>query len=209
MMKLSSLTGVLVVGEPVFGQVPAGPQLHPCTINPLNGNIMAAAGNDLVLGTRVPPAVPVVGGNFRAGRVWSAVWNDFADFQKLNDNLVYGKAYYDTNEGARICNQRCQMAAIGVASDTFGNAVGSGLNYGSEVPIAVAGWVLAFVDKEYPTGTPLTNDENGNLTEMSVEEKMKYPERLLATYKKKELDEMFGPAHCQIKVNGRHWVKVK
>lgn len=142
-------------------------------------------------------------------KVWNAVWNDVADFQLLNDKLEYGRCYYDTKDGARICNQRCQMSVIGIASDTFGFGVGSGANPNREVPIAVAGWVLAFVDKEYDCGTPLTNDEWGNLTAMTRSEKMEFPERIVALYKRKEMDEHWGPEGSKIKVLGRHWVKVK
>lgn len=145
---------------------------------------------------------------FKAVRVWNAVWNDIADFQLLNDKLVYGKCYIDTIEGARLATERCQMSLMGIASDTFGFAVGSG-NASSEVPIAVAGWVLAYVDKDYDPGTPLTNDENGNLTEMTLEEKRNYPERLIAIYKKPEPKDSFGVEGKEIQVDGRHWVKVK
>ncbi|WP_412470013.1 MULTISPECIES: hypothetical protein [unclassified Halobacteriovorax] len=147
-------------------------------------------------------------GDVRGARVWNAVWNDVADYQLLNDELIPGKCYYDTIEGARICSERCQLSVIGIASDTFGFGVGKG-NAGLEVPIAIGGWVLAYVDDEYPCGTPLTNDENGNLTEMSLEEKRDYPERLVAIYKKKEHKDTFGDGNIEIQVDGRHWVKVK
>lgn len=142
------------------------------------------------------------------GRIWNAVWNDFADFQLLNDELVFGKCYYDTKDGARICEERCQMSVIGVASDTYGISAGSGANQ-REVPIAVAGWALAFVDQEYECGTPLTNDEHGNLTAMTRAEKLEYPERIIALYKRKEAQETWGPAGRKIDVKGRHWVKIK
>ena len=119
-----------------------------------------------------------------------------------------GKCYYDTYDGAKICNERCQMATIGIASDTFAQIVGKVQNT-KQVPIAVAGWVLAHVDKEYPCGTPLTNDKDGNLTEMTMQEKRDYPERMIGIYKRKELDASFGPENSKIHVNGRHWVKVK
>ena len=185
MLKLSSFARIFVFGEQAKAQYAPGMTiLRPCTIDAVGAVTNPLAGNDVYVSRE---GQVDASGQFKAERVWNAVWNDYADFQKLNDKLVYGKAYYDTIEGARICTQRCQMAVMGIASDTFGHAVGSGANYGSELPIAVAGWVLAYVDKEYPCGTPLTNDENGNLTEMTLEEKMKYPERLIATYKKKEL----------------------
>lgn len=146
---------------------------------------------------------------FLAPKVWNAVWNDIADFQLLADKLEFGKCYYDTKDGAKICNERCQMSVIGIASDTFGFGVGSNGDLRKEVPIGVAGWVLAHVDKEYECGTPLTNDEHGNLTAMTKQEKMEYPERIVAIYKRKEMDKFWGPEGQKIEVNGRHWVKVK
>jgi hypothetical protein len=140
--------------------------------------------------------------------VWNALWNDFADYQQLAGELIPGKCYIDTYEGATVCTDRCQLSVIGIASDTYGMTVGNG-RFEREVPIAVSGWVLAYVDKQYPCGTPLTNDQYGNLTEMTLEEKRDYPERLVALYKKHEENETFGNERRNIKVDGRHWVKVK
>ena len=147
-------------------------------------------------------------GQFMARKVWSCVWNDYADFQLLCDELIPGKCYIDSADGAKIATERCQLSVIGVASNTFAHSVGTRGDQ-KQVPIAVAGWVLAYVDKEYPCGTPLTNDENGNLTEMTLEEKRNYPERLVATYKRKEMQERFGFQDSYIEVDNRHWVKVK
>ena len=100
------------------------------------------------------------------------------------------------------------MAAVGIYSDTYGQGLGS-TDDNATAPIAVAGWVLAYVDKEYVPGTPLTNDSNGNLTEITEEEKSKYPERILATYKKKEATKEWGIEGQKVYVDGRCWVKVK
>jgi hypothetical protein len=167
---------------------------------------IANSGNDIAICGGATPSASL--SQLIASRVWNAVWNDIADFQLLNDKLEYGKCYVDHIEGARIAYERCQLGIIGMASDTFGHGVGAGANK-REVPIAVCGWVLAFVDQEYPCGTPLTNDENGNLTEMTLQEKRDYPERMLGIYKKPEREEEFGPKGSAVKVNGRHWVKVK
>ncbi|MAZ47364.1 MAG: hypothetical protein CME65_02305 [Halobacteriovoraceae bacterium] len=173
------------------------------------------AGSGLVYGLVVTntnnlttaPAAPF--GHMMAEKVWNSVWNDYADFQFLGeDKYTAGKAYYDTVEGARLCTSRCQMGVMGIASDTFAHIVGQ-VPEENQIPIAVAGWVLAHVDKEYECGVALTNDENGNLTQMTIEEKQNFPERLIAVYKKPEIRETFGTASHQIKVDGRHWVQVK
>lgn len=177
-------------------------------INATNGNIGSISGlrEEGIILARDTTTTSMR--QFAAEKVWNAVWNDFADFQLLSDKLEFGKCYIDTTDGARLCTERCQFSVIGVASDTFGHAAGARQDV-TQVPIAVAGWVLAYVDKEYPCGTPLTNDENGNLTEMTLEEKRDYPERMIGIYKRKEMEKYFGPEESKIKVNGRHWVKVK
>jgi hypothetical protein len=147
-------------------------------------------------------------GHLQAEKIWNSVWNDYADLQLLCDEYIAGKCYFDTADGAKICSEQCQLSVMGLATDTFAQVVGKRSDQ-KQIPIAVAGWALAFVDKEYPCGTPLTNNSEGDLTEMTLQEKRDYPERLVGIYKKKELDAEFGPAHSKIKVNGRHWVKVK
>lgn len=194
--KLTSIT---------FGTGADTPSIQRCSIDNA-GNVTgpgADAGNSLVITNSVNT------GFFRADKVWNAVWNDIADFQLLADKLEFGRCYFDTKDGARICSERCQMSVIGIASDTFGFGVGAGANINREVPIAVAGWVLAFVDQEYDCGTPLTNDQFGNLTAMTLQEKRDFPERIVAIYKRKEMDSYWGPQSNKIEVNGRHWVKVK
>ncbi len=197
-------------GRICIGDLPSGPTLARATINDITGTVssVGTAGRSLVL---INDSTNNVEGDFKADKVWNAVWNDIADFQKLADKLEYGKCYFDTLEGAKICNVRCQASVIGIASDTFGFGVGSDNpnNEGREVPLAVAGWALAIVDEEYAPGTVLTNDANGNLTKMSFFEKLLHPERIVAIYKKKETKNEYGSANKKIAVNQRHWVKVK
>lgn len=196
---MGSLSGRLTTIT--FGTGAGAPTIRRCTINNLGQH--SGAGGDAGAGL-------LVSGDFKSEtKIWSAVWNDIADFQLLNDELIYGKCYFDTKDGARICDKRCQLSVIGIASDTFGYGLGTGANTHHEVPIAVAGWVLAYVDDEYECGTPLTNNENGDLTAMTLEEKQNYPERIVAIYKRKEMQELWGPDERKIQVNDRHWVKVK
>ena len=63
--------------------------------------------------------------------------------------------------------------------------------------------------EKYEPGDALTNNEYGFLSKMTVEEKEKYPERIVAIYKRPEVRDYWGPENAKIRVNGRHWVKVK
>ncbi len=200
MQKLSMLANLLSIGN----IAEAVTTLRSCTINGTGGLTVAGGGTDLCVSNDGATA----SGQFIANRVWNAVWNDIADFQLVCDDVVFGKCYFDTFDGAKICTVRCQKSVIGIATNTFGMAVGQG-RYEKQVPIGISGWVLAFVDKIYEPGTPLTNDEKGNLTEMTLEEKQSYPERIVAIYKKPEYDEFFGVESKKVEVNGRHWVKIK
>lgn len=147
-------------------------------------------------------------GDIYANKVWDGVWNDLADFQDLADEYIPGKCYYDTLEGAKICNVRCQKSVIGILSDTFGFALGKDKNKG-QAPFAVSGWVLAYVEDDCEPGDPLTNDKHGNLIKIEYPEKCAWPERIVAIYKKPETSDYWGPDGNKIYVNGRHWVKVK
>lgn len=201
MQRLSFLTNLITIGN----KASALTTLRTCSIDGGGGVTgIGGAGVDLCVSNNGTG----VDGQFVATRVWNAVWNDIVDYQLVCDEVIPGKCYYDTFDGAKICNTRCQKSVVGIASDTFGFGLGRG-RHKNEVPLAIGGWVLAFVDKIYEPGTPLTCDAKGDLTEMTLEEKQLYPERIVGIYKKPEYDEYFGVENTKVKVNGRHWVKVK
>ena len=75
--------------------------------------------------------------------------------------------------------------------------------------VAVSGFVLAYVDGECKPGAPLTCTENGHLVEISMEDKIRYPERIVATYWKNEPNEYWGSESRKVKVDGRKWVKIR
>lgn len=202
MQKLSFLANLLTIGS----SAEAATTLQACTIDNSTGTITTVLGGPDLSVNNSGTASPT--GQFIAEKVWNSVWNDLADFQLVCDEVVFGKCYYDTFDGAKICNVRCQKSVIGIASDTFGMALGQG-RYQNQIPIGTSGWVLAFVDKTYEPGTPLTNDERGYLTEMTLSEKQNYPERLIGIYKKPEYETQFGTENKKVDVNGRHWVKIK
>ncbi len=143
-------------------------------------------------------------GYFYATRVYNAVWNDFADYQPLLEDIyIPGYCYYETGSGIKKCFKRRQRGVVGVCSDTFGISVGQDSNK-HQIPMAVSGWVLAHVDKDYKPGTALINDKNGKLTKARWYEKIFFYDRVIGFYARKEKEEWNS-----LKVNGRVWIKVK
>jgi hypothetical protein len=71
--------------------------------------------------------------------------------------------------------------------------------------VAVGGFVLAFSDRVYPPGTPMTCSKDGRLTRMGFLMRILHPERIVGVFYKEEvLSSWFG-----IAVAGRHWIKVR
>lgn len=145
-------------------------------------------------------------GYLYATRVYNAVWNDIVDFVDAPEDLVidYGRVYVRTPDySVDISDQYCQAGILGIASDTFGFGVGT-KETGNQIPIAIGGFVLAYVDKVYPPGTPLTSGIDGGLTELKGIDKRDSPERMVATFDRPEKSEEWNG----VVVNGRSWVKV-
>ena len=185
---------------------------------------ITAAGATVNSGTSIPAAssitdgtasLNVAGGILAVGRiksatgVYNAVWNDLADCIPVDDECKVEPGYCYCFDGERYYKSTKYLdeGIIGIDSDTYGMNMGHkpGLN---QMDVAVAGFVLAYVDKEYKPGTPLTCTENGYLTEIKKEDKIEYPERIVATYWKSEPADEWGSDSRKVKVNGRKWVKV-
>lgn len=141
--------------------------------------------------------------------VYNAVWNDLADCIPVDDECKVEPGYCYCFDGEKYYKSTKYLdeGIVGIDSDTYGMNMGRkpGLN---QMDVAVAGFVLAYVDKEYKPGTPLTCTENGYLTEIKKEDKIEYPERIVATYWKNEPADEWGSDSRKVKVNGRKWVKV-
>ena len=151
-----------------------------------------------------------VQGNIYGSKVWGCVWNDLADCIDVPEStdLEYGYCYCFDGENYYKSTEYLNDGIIGIHSDTAGFCMGKRED-GKQMDVAVAGFVLAYVDKEYPAGTPLTCTENGYLTKIEKSDKMEYPEKIVATYWKNESSEYWGGEKDKIKVNGRKWVKIK
>ena len=167
-----------------------------------NGGITMENATDIVLGNKYV---------WKQGdRITGAVFNDLADAIPVGegDGLEAGYCYGFDGEHYTKTSEYLQKSYIGIHSDTYGFKLGHEEDK-EKLNVAGAGVVLAYGDKEYEVGTPLTCTSDGHLTEIKLEDKIKYPERVAATYWKNEPNEEWGPEGDKIKVNGRKWVKVK
>lgn len=142
--------------------------------------------------------------HFYAGAVHNAVWNDLADCIEVPEDTDLEFGYcYSWNGNKVEKTSRKSKNCIGIHSNTAGLFMG-------EKPVrtiqaAVAGFALAYVDRIYPEGTPLTWSDDGKLTKCTVLKRVLHPERVIATFYKEEKQESWHG----VKVNNRHWVKVR
>ena len=150
-----------------------------------------------------------VQGNIYGSKVWGCVWNDLADCIDVPEStdLEYGYCYCFDGENYYKSTEYLNDGIIGIHSDTAGFCMGKKENE-KQMNVAVAGFVLAYVDKEYSVGTPLTCKENGILTKLKEEDISKNPHKIVGTFWKTEPCEKWGAEGKEVDVNGRMWVKV-
>ena len=142
--------------------------------------------------------------HFYAGAVHNAVWNDLADCIEVPENtdLEFGYCYSWNGDKVEKTSRKSKNC-IGIHSNTAGLFMGEKPT--KTIQTAVAGFALAYVDKIYPEGTPLTWSDNGKLTKCTVLKRVLHPERVIATFYKEEKQESWHG----VKVNNRHWVKIR
>lgn len=145
--------------------------------------------------------------------VYNAVWNDMVDCIEVPDSTVlrYGRCYVFDGEAYRPSSEYMEEGIIGIHSDTAGFYVGS--KKGRCLEVAVAGFALAYVDREYAPGTPLTCGPNGTLTEMKEEDIPMNPHRIVGTFWKREWSDWWGFKRPivdsqVVSVDGRMWIKI-
>ena len=150
-------------------------------------------------------------GGIRAAKVYNAVWNDLADSIEVpqDTELEYGYCYKYKDEKVYKTDEYADPDVLGIHSDTAGMVLGIKPTHIKCINLAVAGVVLAYVDNEYECGTPLVATKEGKLTKANKMTRVLHPERIVATYFRKENNDFWGPSSNKIAVNGRSWVKVK
>lgn len=138
-------------------------------------------------------------------KVYNAVWNDYADLLKwgYEEDATPGKCYVIRKDGTyALSSKRCEKGTLGIASDTYSMIVGKDEN-SHGIPLAVSGFVLAYVDKTYDPGTPLVSTKDGYLTKARWYD-MFHKERIVGTFLRREKDKIYK----DLLVNNRSWIHV-
>lgn len=141
------------------------------------------------------------------GKVYGAVWNDFAEYRK-SDETCPGRVICECGDGTLALSHKRLQAGANVISDTFGFAIGE--TEECKTPVAVAGRVLAYPYEDwwcFEPGQPVCAGPDGTVSMMSRREARKYPDRIIGTVSELPTYEYWGKN--KIPVNGRIWINVK
>lgn len=149
-----------------------------------------------------------INGVIRAGKVYGAVWNDYAEYRQTKECIQPGYCVIETGKGDLIKSSERLQPGANIVSDTFGFAIGE--TEQTKTPLAVSGRVLAYPYEDrdsYQAGDPVCSGPNGTISKMTREEVREYPDRIIGTVSEIPDYEVWGTGN--VKVNNRIWIKVK
>ena len=148
------------------------------------------------------------GANITGGKVYVAVWNDYAEYRSQKEEIKPGYCVASTDNGQVYKTTEKFQACDGIVSDTFGFAIGETDEY--KTPLAVAGRVLAYCEGDrysYHSGDTVCAGPDGKIVKMTREEIREWPDRIIGTVSEIPEYETWGSGN--VTVNGRIWIKVK
>ena len=141
--------------------------------------------------------------------VTGAVWNDYAEFRQA-DTIEPGYILIEKGDDTLIKSTKRLQDFAGVSSDTWGFAQGETEN--AKTPIAVAGRVLVYTDKDrkyFKTGDYVCTGKDGKVSKMHWWEKILFPHKVVGVISSvPEYEEWGGGDRPPVKVDGRVWIKV-
>lgn len=149
-----------------------------------------------------------INGIIRAGQVYGAVWNDYAEYRRTQKHVQPGYCVIETGNGDLIKSSKRLQPGANIVSDTFGFAIGE--TEQTKTPLAVSGRVLAYPYEDrdsYQAGDPVCSGPNGTISKMTRKEVREYPDRIIGTVSEIPNYEVWGTGN--VKVNNRIWIKVK
>lgn len=142
-------------------------------------------------------------GSFKAFKVYSAVFNDYAELRETSCSTP-GCCVIEDGKGKLELSKARLLPGANIISDTYGMLIGQG-----DAPIAVCGRVLAYAAESlqsYQAGDAVCSGPDGTISKMTREEIKEYPDRIIGYVSEIPEYEFWGSDN--IKVNGRIWIKV-
>lgn len=149
-------------------------------------------------------------GYYWGTRVYGAVWNDYAEYRKTQENIQPGRCIKENGDDSLSITTKRLERGCEIVSDTFGFAIGE--NNESKTPTAASGRVLAYPyesREEFAShiGWPVCSGPNGTVSIMTEEEEEKYPSRIIGTISAVPDYEEWGTGN--VKVDGRVWIRIR
>ena len=142
------------------------------------------------------------------GKLYGAVWNDYAEYRSQNEELKPGYITYCDDDGKlKLTTERLQKFE-GVVSDTYGFAIGK--NERNKTPLAVSGRALVYCDPEeehFHAGDCVCAGPDGLAYRMTREEIIQFPDRIVGIVSEIPTYKTWG--ETPVEVNGRIWIKVR
>ena len=198
-----------------------------------SGKVACQLGMDSGQNLRLYNNSSTTGGTFIAGKVYGAVWNDYAEMRNIpeaqknlktvvlveeeeiiKDNTeeipMAGRCVYEIGDDTMTLTTHRLQKGCKIISDTFGFNIGETEN--AHTPVAVSGRVLAYLleDREIAKehiGDFVCSGPNGTVSIMTTEEYFKYPQTVVGTISAVPDYEEWGTGH--VKVDGRIWIYVR
>lgn len=187
-------------------------------IGPYQGNLRfvyvsdttyAGQANEVEGGTLTTKIYMTPEGNIYGNKVYGAVWNDYAEYRELREDIEipYGHIVIENGDDTLSLSTKRLQGGGNVCSDTFGFAIGE--TEKAKMPIAVSGRALVYTYEDrnsYEPGDAVCTGPEGTVSKMTREEIKEYPDRIIGYVSAIPSYETWGENN--VKVDGRIWIKV-
>ena len=143
-----------------------------------------------------------------SGKVYGAVWNDYAEYRNQTEELKPGHVAYCDNDGKLKQTTSRLQKFEGVVSDTFGFAIGE--TEQAKTPLAVSGRALVYTYEDrntFNSGDCVCAGPNGRVCKMTREEIAYYPDRIVGIVSEIPEYDTWGTGN--VDVDGRIWIKIR
>lgn len=149
-------------------------------------------------------------GLFYATRIYGAVYNDYAEFRDSVEIFEAGRVVSINEDGEFELSSTRLHPVSRVVSDTYGMGIGRNKEVEHQVPIAVSGRALVYLDCKITNkliGKPVCSGENGTASIMTRKEVKEHPECIIGVISSIPKEEYWG--NDGIETLNKVWIEVR